>query len=64
MATVYRVATLRADGTMVGFDGPFRSPGVAKSVLRTAARSLNPKNPSGGTKVEIQSLTGAWESAP
>ena len=62
MATVYRVVTLRADGSMVGFDGPFHSPGTAKRVLRTVSAGLSPSNPSGGVKAEIQSLTGEWVS--
>lgn len=62
MATVYRVVTLRSDGSMVGFDGPFHSPGTAKRVLRTVSAGLSPSNPSGGIKAEIQSLTGEWVS--
>lgn len=64
MATVYRVVTLRADGSMVGFDGPFHSPGTAKRVLRTVSAGLSSSNPSGGVKAEIQSLTGEWERIP
>ena len=61
-ATVYRVATLREDGSMVGYDGPFTSPGYAKQVLRRVAAGLSPSNPSGGVRAEIQTLTGEWAS--
>lgn len=60
MARVYRVVTQREDGSIVGFDGPFRSPGVARSVLRTVSKGLWPSNPSGAVKAKIQEMDGEW----
>lgn len=64
MATVYRVVTRRADGSMVGYDGPFRSPGIARQTLRTVTKGLSPNNPSGAVKAEIETLSGEWERIP
>lgn len=60
MATVYRVVTLREDGSVIGYDGPFTSPGYAKQVLRNVSKGLGPSNPNGAVRAEIQSLTGEW----